>query len=111
VYLDVVLQPGETWSFTPPEGHTVGWAMVYAGRATICGENVEGALVVLDESDSAFTIEAGVQPTRILVGCAQKHPHPLVLGRYSVHSNPASLAQGEANIVATGQQLRRDGRM
>jgi hypothetical protein len=48
---------------------------------------------------------------RVLVGCALKHPHPLVLGRYSVHSNRASLAQGEANIVAIGQQLRRDGRI
>ena len=33
VYLDVVLNPGETWSFTPPEGHTIGWAMVYAAAA------------------------------------------------------------------------------
>jgi redox-sensitive bicupin YhaK (pirin superfamily) len=115
VYLDVVLNPGETWSFTPPEGHTIGWAMVYAGRAQICGEAVESELVVLNESDGAFTVEAlepaAETPCRMLVGCALKHPHPLVLGRYSVHSNRASLAQGEANIVAIGQQLRRDGRL
>lgn len=115
VYLDVVLNPGETWSFTPPAGHTIGWAMVYAGRAQICGEAVESELVVLNESDGAFTVEAlepaAETPCRVLVGCALKHPHPLVLGRYSVHSNRASLAQGEANIVAIGQQLRRDGRL
>jgi hypothetical protein len=89
--------------------------MVYAGRAQICGATVEGELVVLNESDSAFTVEAleraAETPCRVLVGCALKHPHPLVLGRYSVHSNRASLAQGEANIVAIGQQLRRDGRI
>ena len=110
VYLDVVLEAGESWRFEPPDGHTVGWAMVYAGRARICGEELEGELVVLDESDGAFTVEA-VQSCRVLVGCAAKHPHALVLGRYSVHSSAASLAKGEANIRAIGQQLRQQGRM
>ncbi len=110
VYLDVVLDAGETWTFQPPAGHTVGWAMVYAGRSRICGQAIEGELVVLDESDGGFTVEA-VQSCRVLVGCAQKHPHPLVLGRYSVHSNPESLAKGEANIRVIGQQLRQQGRM
>lgn len=110
VYLDVVLEAGETWTFQPPAGHSVGWAMVYAGRARICSEELEGELVVLDESDGEFTVEP-LQPCRVLVGCAVKHPHALVLGRYSVHSNAVSLAMGEANIRAIGQQLRQQGRM
>lgn len=110
VYLDVVLNAGESWSFQPPTGHTVGWLMVYSGQARVAGETVESELVVLEETDGAFTVEA-LRPSRVLVGCAQKHPHPLVLGRYSVHSNPASLARGEANIRAIGQRLRQEGRM
>jgi redox-sensitive bicupin YhaK (pirin superfamily) len=110
VYLDVVLEAGETWTFQPPAGHTVGWVMVYAGRARVAGEDVDGELVVLDASDAAFTV-AALQASRVLVGCAERHPYPLVLGRYSVHSNAASLAKGEANILAIGQALRRQGRM
>lgn len=110
VYLDVVLNAGETWTFQPPAGHTVGWFMVYAGRARLGDEVIEGELVVLDASDGEFTLEA-VQACRVLVGCAQKHPHALVLGRYSVHSNAASLAKGEVNIQAIGQQLRQQRRM
>ncbi len=84
--------------------------MVYAGRAQLCGEEIEGELVVLDESDAGFTVEAIIS-CRVLAGCAEKHPYALVLGRYSVHSNAASLAKGEANIRAIGQQLREQGRM
>jgi hypothetical protein len=83
---------------------------VYAGRAQICGELIGSELVVLDESDGKFTVEA-VQSCRVLVGCAVKHPHPLVLGRYSVHTSAASLDKGEANIRAIGQQLRQSGRL
>jgi hypothetical protein len=40
-----------------------------------------------------------------------KHPHPLVLGTYSVHTSKAALAQGEAEINRIGQQLRAAGRL
>jgi hypothetical protein len=33
-----------------------------------------------------------------------------VLGRYSVHTSPAALREGEANIVRLGRELRAQGR-
>ena len=109
-YLDVVLAAGEAWRFDPPQEHTIGWAFVYRGRArSDCGE-VAGELVVLDESNGAFEIEA-LEPSRVLLGSAAKHDHPLVLGSHSVHTNAASLARGVAQIRAIGEGLRRAGRL
>ena len=31
-YLLVTLRPGETWSYQPPPGHTVGWLAIAQGR-------------------------------------------------------------------------------
>ena len=42
---------------------------------------------------------------------AIKHPHPLVLGDYSVHTSGPALARGEAEINRIGERLRADGRL
>jgi len=47
----------------------------------------------------------------VLFGSARKHPHPLILGSYSVHTNARSLAQGIETIRAVGDNLRRSGRI
>jgi hypothetical protein len=49
--------------------------------------------------------------TSFVLGSAIKHPHPLVLGYYSVHTSGAALAQGEAEINRIGQRLRAAGRL
>jgi len=46
-----------------------------------------------------------------VLGSAIKHPHPLVLGYYSVHTSEKALAQGEAEISRIGRQLRERGRL
>jgi hypothetical protein len=46
-----------------------------------------------------------------VLGSAIKHPHPLVLGYYSVHTSEAALALGEVEINRIGQQLRAAGRL
>lgn len=109
-YLDIVLDEGASWQFAPPAGQTIAWAFVYAGTARVCGEVVANELAVLDESDAPLVIDALV-PTRVLFGCAPKHPHPLVLGSHSVHTNSTSLARGVATIRAIGEDLRRAGRV
>jgi redox-sensitive bicupin YhaK (pirin superfamily) len=110
VYLDVVLAAGEPWRFTPPAGHTVAWAFVYSGLARVCGEDVAGELVVLDESSGEIVIDA-VEPSRVLFGSAKKHDHALVLGSHSVHTNPQSLARSVARIRAIAADLRSAGRL
>jgi redox-sensitive bicupin YhaK (pirin superfamily) len=110
ICLDIALAPGRAWRFTPPPEHTVAWAMVYRGRARVCGAEVSDELAVLDESNAEVVIEAR-EPARVLFGSAEKHQHPLVLGSYSVHTNEQSLARGVANIRAVGAELSRVGRM
>jgi redox-sensitive bicupin YhaK (pirin superfamily) len=109
VYLDVVLGAGEAFRYVPPAKHTVAFAFVYRGRARVCGEDVEGELVVLDASEGEIVIDAQ-GPARVLFGCAQKHDHPLVLGSHSVHTNDASLRRGIAKIRVVGEELQRAGR-
>jgi len=52
-----------------------------------------------------------VQDTDFVFGSAVQHPHDLVLGYYSVHTNEAALQQGETRIQEIGQGLRADGRI
>ncbi len=52
-----------------------------------------------------------LEPSSFVLGSARRHPYPLVTGYYSVHTNQAALAQGEAKIVELGDELRRAGRL
>ena len=49
--------------------------------------------------------------TSFVFGAAIKHPHPLVLGYYSVHTSREALARGEAEIDRIGERLRAEGRV
>ena len=40
-------------------------------------------------------------------GAARKHPHPLVLGSYSVHTSARALELGEREITRIGMELGR----
>ena len=76
-------------------------------NATIlCASQSASAL----ESEGAIELEAKGD-TSFVFGSAVKHPHPLVLGYYSVHTSEATLAQGEAEIKRIGQRLRAAGRL
>jgi redox-sensitive bicupin YhaK (pirin superfamily) len=110
VYLDVVLAAGETWTFTPPPGHTVAWAFPYRGSVRLGGAEISRALAVFEEGESPVTIEA-LTEARVLFGSAPKHDHRLVLGSHSVHTNEASLRKGVARIREVGGDLRRAGRL
>jgi len=50
-------------------------------------------------------------PASFVLGSAVKHPHPLVLGYYSVHTSSAALREGEARIQKIGMRLREEGRL
>ena len=109
-YLAVSLKDGERWRYTPPAGHTVGWLALNAGRLD-AGEMVDaGEFVVFDESGEPIEVVAHGD-TSFVLGSAIKHPHELVMGYYSVHTTPAALAQGEAEIKRIGAQLKREGRL
>ncbi|WP_431126318.1 pirin family protein [Variovorax paradoxus] len=113
-YLAVQLKDGEHWRYTPPAGHTVGWVAVNAGRldaGDASGELiVTGELAVFEESGAAIDFVARGD-TDFVLGSAARHPHELVMGRYSVHTSKAALDQGEAEIRRIGARLREEGRL
>lgn len=109
-YLGVRLHDGERWRYTPPDGHTVAWLAVSAGRLDAGGPVDDGELAVFEESGQAIDVVAHGD-TAFVLGSAVKHPHDLVMGNYSVHTSKAALAQGEAEIERIGALLRREGRL
>jgi redox-sensitive bicupin YhaK (pirin superfamily) len=102
-YLHVRLKDGQRWRYEPPDRHTVAWLAVDMGGLRSQAPIGAGELAVFEESEGAIELEAN--------GSAIKHPHPLVLGYYSVHTSRAALAQGEAEINRIGQRLRAKGRL
>jgi redox-sensitive bicupin YhaK (pirin superfamily) len=107
-YLDVQLAAGERWTYQPPLDHEVAWLAVSAGSLRLPEPVSAGEFVAFEESDRALSIQAD-RASRFVLGSAAKHPHDLVLGRYSVHTTHAALAAGESQIRRIGNQLMADG--
>jgi redox-sensitive bicupin YhaK (pirin superfamily) len=94
-YLDVQLAAGESWTYQPPPDHDVAWLAV------------AGELIAF-EANQAIIIEAD-RASRFVLGSAAKHPHELIMGRYSAHTSRAALADGESEIQRIGHQLMTAG--
>lgn len=98
-YLLVTLKPGETWTYTPPDGHTVGWLALAQGELMADILLRAGDMAVLEGGVGAVTLTAGNAEDAVFVlGSAEPHDHPLHLGDYSVHTTAGALARGEAHI-------------
>jgi redox-sensitive bicupin YhaK (pirin superfamily) len=98
-YLHVTLAGGERWTFSPNEGHDVAWLAVNRGALLTDGARLEGELAVFEDGGAPVSLEA-VGATDFVIGSARKHPHELVCGYYSIHTSPAALQRGEAQIEA-----------
>jgi redox-sensitive bicupin YhaK (pirin superfamily) len=109
-YLDVRLKAGERWRYEPPRNHTVAWIAVHQGAVTAPDKIAKGEIAVFEESNGAIEFEAHGD-TGLILGSAIKHPHDLVLGYYSVHTNPDALKKGEDNIARIGRKLHAEGRL
>ncbi len=108
-YLLVRLVPGETWSYSPPAGHTVGWAAVAKGAIDIGRTITPGHIAILEDGAKPITVVAGAEGATFVVGSSVPHNHPLHLGYYSVHTSAEALARGEARIEELGERLRQAG--
>jgi redox-sensitive bicupin YhaK (pirin superfamily) len=110
-YLAVRLGAGESWRYEPPAGHDIAWLALASGRLALPepAEPAEaGELVVFEPSNQPIEIRAEAD-TEFVLGSAASHPHDLVLGYYSVHTSPASLAAGERRIAEIETRLRQEG--
>jgi len=109
-YFHVRLKDRERWVYTPPRDHNVAWLAVDKGRL-IASEAVEsGEVAIFEESEGPIELRAE-GTTSFVFGSAIKHPHPLVLGYYSVHTSATALARGEAEIRRIESRLRAAGRL
>lgn len=109
-YFHVRLKDGEQWQYSPPDGHSVAWLAVDNGSLNSTETIREGELAVFEESDDTVEVRA-VGDTSFVFGSAIKHPFPLALGDYSVHTSDEALARGEAEIRRIGDVLRVMGRI
>ena len=109
-YLAVRLRGGESWRYQPAIDHTVGWVSVSTGRVRV-PESVEaGELAIFEPSHDAIDFHAETD-TEFVLGSAAPHAHDLVLGRYSVHTSPATLRAGERRLEEIQQRLQSEGRL
>jgi len=109
-YLHVRLEDGQRWRYQPPTGHDVAWLAVDKGGLLASETIGTGQLAVFAEGEEGIEVRANGD-TSFVLGSAIKHPHPLVMGYYSVHTSDRALAQGEAEIERIGRQLRARGRL
>ena len=101
---------GVSWRYQPPRDHIVAWGAIGKGRL-VAGEVVEaGEMIAFAPSNDAITFEAETD-AEFVFGSAARHPHRLVLGRYSVHTSPSSLQKGEQQIADIEARLRQEGRL
>jgi redox-sensitive bicupin YhaK (pirin superfamily) len=107
-YLDVELKAGEHFNYQPPAGHTIAWLAVSRGTVRVSERVSAGELVIFEESSTDLAIHAE-SAARLVLGSAIKHPHPLVLGRYSVHTSAEALSAGKREIVRIGNELAAAG--
>ena len=95
-------------TYQPPRGYRVGWITLMDGSLRTPDPVDKGELAVFDPSDAAIEFEA-VTDARFVLGTAIQHPHDLHLGKYSVHTSPAALIEGEREIARIGRELRAKG--
>lgn len=109
-YLHVQLKDGEQWTFDVPATHDVLWLAVDVGSLDVSGATLTREIAVFEESSKSITVTSKGD-TNFVVGSALKHPHPLVTGSYSVHTNENDLRIGEAGITKVAQRMRTEGRL
>lgn len=109
-YFHVRLKNGQRWRYEPPTGHNVAWLAVDKGKLWSHEPIDVEQIAVFEESNGAIEVRAEGD-TSFVFGSAIKHPYPLILGRYSVHTSSDALRRGEAEIRRIGQRLRAEGRL
>jgi redox-sensitive bicupin YhaK (pirin superfamily) len=110
-YFHVELKDGERWRYQPPRGFSVAWLAVDQGRVLAPTAIESGQLAVFEETDALGIELVAEGDVSLVFGAAVKHPHPLVLGYYSVHTSAEALERGESEIRRIGQGLRAAGRI
>lgn len=108
-YLLVTLKPGETWTYQPPPGHSVGWLATAQGELDAGERASAGEMIVFEPAEAPIMLTAGGANAVFVLGSAIPHAHALHLGTYSVHTSPEALARGEQRIAELERKLSEAG--
>ena len=109
-YLAVRLKAGESWSYQPPSGHTVGWIALATGRLRTPELVEAGELAIFEPTNGAIDVHAEAD-TEFVLGSSVPHPFDLVLGSHSVHTSPTALQAAEQRISEMKRRLQSEGRL
>ena len=109
-YLAVRLKAGESWTYTPPASHTVGWIALATGRLLTPDSVEAGELAIFEPSNGAMDFHAEAD-TEFVLGSSVPHPYDLVLGSHSVHTSPAALQAAEQRISEIKHRLQSESRL
>ena len=110
-YLQVSLAEGESIALPRPSG-SVAFLATHRGSVDVqVGDSAAGSVDGVELVQLAQTTEEEVtllatSPTWLVYGHAVPHPHPLVLGQYSVHASERALQIGEQEIERIYGELR-----
>lgn len=109
-YLLATLRPGESWTYQPPAGHSVGWLAVAQGSLDAGAPLATGEIAVFEHGETPIELSSSGKENAVFVlGSAVPHPYPLHLGRHSVHTSAQALAAGERRIMELAQKLQEAG--
>ena len=109
-YLLVTLRPGESWTYQPPPGHSVGWMAMALGEVDAGGALSAGEMAVFEQGEAPIALKnPGDEDAVFVLGSAVPHRHELHLGSYSVHTTAKALEAGEARIVELHEKMLAAG--
>jgi redox-sensitive bicupin YhaK (pirin superfamily) len=109
-YLLVTLRPGESWTYQPPPGHSVGWTAVASGAVQAGAPVSAGEMAVFEEGESPIALRnTGDADAVFVLGSAVPHRHDLHLGNYSVHTTAQALEAGERRIAELREKMMAEG--
>jgi redox-sensitive bicupin YhaK (pirin superfamily) len=109
-YLLVTLRPGESWTYQPPAGHSLGWLAVASGALDAGASVSAGEMAVFEAGEQPIAlVNSSDEDAVFVLGSAIPHDHELHMGNYSVHTNAQALEQGERRIAELYQQMMAAG--
>lgn len=106
--LDVQIEKGASWTFTPPEKHDVLWVAVYEGELDANSILSKGEVIIYEESNLPVNFKANTK-SRIIVGSAVKSKDAIIASRSSVHTNEAALKRSQERIQNKYEELKKEG--
>jgi redox-sensitive bicupin YhaK (pirin superfamily) len=109
-YLLVTLPPGQSWTYQPPPGHSVGWLAVASGAVNAGAPLSGGDMAVFEPGELPIAlVNNGGEDAVFVLGSAVPHDHELHLGNYSVHTSAQALEAGERRIAELYEKMMAAG--